>query len=215
MMRFILMLILTCGVAVAQNTNSPTTPAERQRTTNTNRAKPAPTDTEKPATPAPKKPASAGQQTSGSEGVLAAFNNLLDGIRHADVKEVMAVYWNNPQLNLFNYNGTVTKSWEQVRKNRESSYPEIKDVKLEVRDVSITMLGTTGAIVTCQWTQSQTYKGTPETVSGRMTLAFKRIGTAWKAIHLHSSPDNPNPAVIPPSEQRPSPSPSPSPTPYR
>ena len=58
--------------------------------------------------------------------MLAAFNSLLDGIRHADVKEVMEVYWNNPRLNLFNYNGTVTKSWEQVRKNRESSYPEIK-----------------------------------------------------------------------------------------
>ena len=73
--------------------------------------------------------------------MLAAFNSLLDGIRHADVDEVMGVYWNNPRLNLFNYNGTVTKGWEQVRKNRESSYPEIKDVKLDVRDVSVTMLG--------------------------------------------------------------------------
>jgi ketosteroid isomerase-like protein len=213
MMRFILMLILTCGVAVAQNTNSPTqTTPERQRTTNANRAKPTPTDTEKAATSAPKKPATTGPQAPGSEGVLAAFNALLDGIRHANVNEVMAVYWNNPQLNMFNYNGTVTKSWEQVRKNRESSYPEIKDVKLDVRDVSVAMLGTIGAVVTCQWTQSQTYKGAPETVSGRMTLVFKRANNAWKAIHLHSSPDNPNPAVIPPSEQqRPSPSPSPTP----
>jgi ketosteroid isomerase-like protein len=95
-----------------------------------------------------------------------------------------------------------------VRKNRQSSYPEIKDVKLEVRDVSVTMLGQTGAVVTCQWTQSQNYKGTPETAAGRMTLVFKRVGTAWKAIHLHSSPDAPNPAVIPASEK-----PVPSPTP--
>ncbi len=90
----------------------------------------------------------------------------------------------------------MTKGWQQVRKNRESSYPEIKDVKLDVRDVSVTMLGRDGATVTCLWTQSQNYKGTPESVSGRMTLVFKRVGTAWKAIHLHSSPDNPNPAVI-------------------
>jgi ketosteroid isomerase-like protein len=83
-------------------------------------------------------------------------------------------------------------------------------VKLDVRDVSVTMLGTTGAMVTCQWTQSQDYKGTPETASGRMTLVFKRVGTAWKAIHLHSSPDTPNPAVIPPSE-KPAASPTPSP----
>ena len=206
----LLALLFSCGVAVAQNTNSPTT-TERQRTTNTNSAKPAPTDTKRPDKE-PKKTAPPAPQATGSEGVLAAFNALLAGIRHANVKEVMDVYWNNSQLSLFNYNGTVTKSWEQVRKNRESSYPEIKDVKLDVRDVSVTMLGPGGAVVTCQWTQSQTYKGTPETASGRMTLVFKRIGTSWKAIHLHSSTDNPNPASIPPSEQqRPSPSPSPTP----
>ena len=199
----VFIIALAGGAVVAQNTNSSTTTTERPRTTtNTNQSRPPATkQTKPPATTPP-----------GAEGVLAAFNALLDGIRHANVDEVMGVYWNSPQLNLFNYNGTVTKGWQQVRKNRESSYPEIKDVKLEVRDVSVTMLGRDGATVTCLWTQSQNYKGTPESVSGRMTLVFKRVGTAWKAIHLHSSPDNPNPAVVPPSE-RPSPSPSPSPSP--
>lgn len=207
---------LTCGVVCAQNSNSSTTTTERPRT-NTNRTKPVVTETQAPAKTTapketPKKPATTAQDTAGSDGVLAAFNKLLDGIRHANVNEVTSVYWNNPRLNLFNYNGSVTKGWEQVRKNRESSYPEIKNVKLDVRDVSVTMLGPSGAVVTCQWTQSQEYKGAPETASGRMTLVFKRIGTAWKAIHLHSSPDSPNPASIPPSEQqRPSPSPSPTP----
>lgn len=199
MLKVFALILLTCGVVLAQNSNS-STPPERQRKTNTNRAEaPAPTST--PA-PAPKKaaPASTAQEP-GADGVLAAFNTLLDGIRHASVKEVMSTYWNSPHLSLFNYNGSVTKGWDQVKKNRESSYPEIKDVKLDVRDVSVTMLGTTGAMVTCQWKQSQTYKGAPETVSGRMTLVFKRIGNAWKAIHLHSSTDTPNPAVIPPSEQ--------------
>ena len=204
---------LVCGVVVAQNTNSSTT-TQRERTTNTNRAKAPATETHKAAA-APKKAAASAEEAPGAEAVRAAFNSLLDGIKHANVNEVMSSYWNSSRLNLFNYNGSVTKGWDQVRKNRESSYPEIKDVKLDVRDVSVTMLGRDGAVVTCQWTQSQNYKGTPETASGRMTLVFKRFGTAWKAIHLHSSPDTPNPAVIPPSEQRPtaSPSPSPSPTP--
>jgi ketosteroid isomerase-like protein len=163
-------------------------------------------------------PATQTEQTAptGPEAVRAAFNKLLDGIRKANVKVVADVYWNSPQLNLFNYNGTVTKGWEQMRKNRESSYPEIKDVKLDVRDVNITMLGQTAALVTCVWTQSQNYKGAPETASGRMTLVFRKVGPAWKAIHLHSSPDQPNPAAIPPSEQQQptaSPSPTPSPTP--
>jgi ketosteroid isomerase-like protein len=201
MIKPMLLILLLCGVVAAQ-------------TTNTNRTKPSQQKEQTPtSTAAPKKTPASAQQAPGAEGVLAAFNELLDGIRHANVNEVMGVYWNSAQLSLFNYNGTVTKGWQQVKKNRESSYPEIKDVKLEVRDVSVTMLGRDGAIVTCLWNQSQNYKGTPETVSGRMTLVFKRVGTAWKAIHLHSSSDNPNPAVIPPSEGRPSPSPSPSPSP--
>ncbi len=144
---------------------------------------------------------------------MAAFNSLLEGIRHADVNAVTNVYWNSPRLVLFNNNGTVTKGWEQVRKNRESSYPELKDVKLETRDVSVTMLGRDGAVVSCLWTQTQTFKGTPETASGRMTLVFKRVGNTWKAIHLHTSPDAPNPATILPSEQVPAAKPSPTPTP--
>lgn len=198
MLKAIALLLLTCGVVVAQNSNSSTT-TERPRQTNTNKS---PNTNKSQTPPAPKKAApTSTAQEPGSDGVLAAFNTLLDGIRHASVNEVMSAYWNNPRLNLFNYNGSVTKGWEQVKKNRESSYPEIKDVKLEVRDVSVTMLGQTGAVVTCLWNQTQTYKGAPETVSGRMTLVFKRVGNAWKAIHLHSSTDKPNPAVIPPSEQ--------------
>lgn len=165
--------------------------------------------------PTPTTTAAAPVQTD-SDAVLATFNKLIDGIRKADVKAVAAAYWNSPRLNLYNYNGTVTKGWEQMRKNRESSYPEIKDVDLKVRDVNVTMLGRDGALVTCLWTQSQNYKGTPETASGRMTLVFRKVGAAWKAIHLHSSPDQPNPAAIPPSERptvSPAPTASPSPTP--
>jgi ketosteroid isomerase-like protein len=140
---------------------------------------------------------------------VAAFNKLIEGIEHADVAAVMDVYWNSPRLTLFNYNGSVTKTWDQVKKNRESSYPDLKDVKLDVQDLSVSMLGRDGALVTCVWTQSQMYKGTAESVSGRMTLVFKRVAGAWKAIHLHTSTDTPNPVSIPASEQTPKPSPTP------
>jgi ketosteroid isomerase-like protein len=169
-----------------------------------------------PATPAQTKPAAPAVPQSDPQAVLAAFDKLIAGIQHANVNEVMSVYWNNPQLGLFNYNGTATKGWDQVRKNRESSYPQIKDVKLEVRDKAIYMMGRDGALVTCQWTQSQNYKGTPETATGRMTLVFKRFAQGWKAIHLHSSPDSPDPSRIPASEQQqpaPAPSPAASPSP--
>jgi ketosteroid isomerase-like protein len=141
--------------------------------------------------------------------VAAAFNALINGIRKSNVKAITNTYWNSPRLVLFNNNGTVTKGWEQMRQNRESSAKDVKDVKLEVRDVAITMLGRDGALVNALWTQSQTYKGTPESATGRMTLVFRRVGTAWKAIHLHTSPDRPDPSRVMPSEQTATPTPNP------
>jgi len=207
----VFVIALAAVHAVAQHTN--TTPTVRPRTTattNTNRSSADSqknTDVQRPATTQPEarritpKPKVVGTETSTSQTVTGAFNALLNGIRHADIKAVSSVYWNSPRLILFNNNGSVTKGWEQMRKNRESSYREMKDVKLEVRDLSISMLGRDGAVVSCLWTQSQTYQGTPETATGRMTLVFKRVGQDWKAIHLHTSPDRPEPARVLPSEQ--------------
>lgn len=214
-----------CPIAMAQNSNSSPTvrprtaaPASTSKPASSQKSAANPqksTDVQQPATT----PATAQRtqtkpkvaETPGSQGVVAAFNELINGIRHADAKAVTAVYLNSPRLILFNNNGTVTRGWEQLRKNRESAYRDAKDVKLDVRDLSITMLGRDGAVVSCLWTQSQTYKGAPETATGRMTLVFKRVGKDWKALHLHTSPDRPDPSRVLPSEQVPAATPSPTP----
>ena len=194
-------------VALAQNSNSSASKS-RPRTTNTNAAQtPKPDAGKTPTNQASGKRTVT--QAPGSEAVLAAFNKILEGIRQANVRQVTGAYWNSAQLILFNNNGSVTKGWEQMRENRESSYPEAKDVKLDVHDVHVLMLGRDGAVVTCLWNQSQTFKGTPESASGRMTLVFKRVGAEWKAVHLHTSPDAPNASRVLPSERTPSPTPKP------
>lgn len=207
-------LILPMAVlCAAQNTNTNSNAPIKSTRTRTVAPKPSPTpktgttDTEAaPATgPQTQKPKSAatpaGGQTAPSTAVVAAFDKIIDGVRRANVDLATNGYWKSPALVLFNYNGSVTKGWDQMRKNREASYPEIKDGRLDVRDKHVTMLGRDGAVVTCLWTQSQTFNGQPDTASGRMTLVFKRIGTEWKAVHLHTSPDRPDPARIPASEQ--------------
>jgi ketosteroid isomerase-like protein len=204
----IVAMALACTTLTpAQNTNSSTT---RTRTVEpkpspTPRPKPAAKSTDSEASPAAQKPKrnQSGGQVAPSTSVLAAFNNLLDGIRHADVKAATGAYQNTPRLVLFNYNGSLTRGWDQLKQNREASYPDMKDVKLDVRGLSVTMLGRDAALITCQWTQSMTFRGTPETDSGRMTIVFRKVGKDWKAIHLHTSPDRPDPARIPQSEQTP------------
>jgi ketosteroid isomerase-like protein len=208
--RFIVVVsvvLASTALAPAQNTNSSTTQSSRTRTV---APKPSPTpktvtkSTDTEAAPAQKpKTTEPSGQVSPSSAVLAAFNNLLDGIRHSDVKAVTGAYQNSPRLVLFNNNGTVTRGWEQLKENREASYPDVKDVKLDVKDLRVTVLGRDAALITCQWTQSQVYKGVPETASGRMTIVFRKIGRDWKAIHLHTSPDKPDATRVMPSEQTP------------
>lgn len=200
-------VLLACVIlAFAQNANTNSS-TSRGRT-----VAPKPTPTPKTvsksptATPSPS-PATGGGRTTPSVGpsaaVLAAFDKIIDGIKRSNVDLYMSGYWNSPQLILFNYNGSVTKGWDQLKKNRESSFPQSKEVKLDVRDRHVTMLGRDGAVVTCVWTQSQTFNDKPDTASGRMTLVFKRVGMEWKAVHLHTSPDRPDPARVPQSEQSP------------
>jgi ketosteroid isomerase-like protein len=200
----IVLVALACAALVSAQSTESTTPSSRTRVV---APKPSPTpktvtkskDTE--ASTASQKRTPAAGQVAPSSAVVAAFNNLLDGIRHADVKAATGAYQNTPRLVLFNYNGTVTRGWDQLKQNREASYPEMKDVKLDVKDLRVTMLGRDAALITCQWTQSMTFRGTPETDSGRMTIVFRKVGKDWKAIHLHTSPDRPDPSRIPPSEQ--------------
>ena len=212
LMTVLLILPITVSAAAQDaSSSSPSTPSTRTRTV-APQASPTPAKTTtKPASRASpaatqtgveKPKASASPATpSPSQPVLDAFNSLLDGIRHADVKAVTNAYQNSKGLILFNNNGTVTRGWEQLKLNREASYPKVKDVKLEVKDLAVTMLARDSALITCQWTQSQTYDGAPESATGRMTIVFKRIAGQWKAIHLHTSPDKPDPSRVMPSEQ--------------
>jgi ketosteroid isomerase-like protein len=144
--------------------------------------------------------------TADTKAVRAAFDKIIDGIRKSDAEMVTGVYQNSANTIYFNNNGTVTRGWEQDKQNRESRYPDVTDVKLDVRDVRVEMLGTAGAFVSCLWTQTQEYKGTPESAAGRMTVVFKKVGTAWKAVHLHTSPDKPDTTrPVFPSERTPIP----------
>jgi len=195
-----IIIVAACAI-VAQDTTSP---SSRTRTVT---AKPTPTPktvTKSPAATASPSPAQTSRRatpTAPSTGVLAAFDKIIDGIKRSNVDLYMSGYWNSSTLVLFNYNGSVTKGWDQLKKNRESSFPQSKDVKLDIRDRHVTMLGRDGAVVTCVWTQSQTFNDQPDSASGRMTLVFKRVGNEWKAVHLHTSPDKPDASRIPPSEQ--------------
>jgi ketosteroid isomerase-like protein len=198
-------VLVSAMLALAQNSNSSTT------TTRTRTVEPKPSPTPKPTAKASgtgaasQRPRASSTPVAPSTGVLAAFDKIIEGIRRSNVDIYTSGYWNSANLVLFNYNGTVTKGWDQLRKNRESSFPETKDVKLDIRDKHVQMLGRDGAVVTCLWTQSQTFKGQPDTASGRMTLVFKRVGAEWKAVHLHTSPDKPDVSRVPASEQSPPP----------
>src|SRR5918998_3389873 len=183
---FVLALAAT---AHAQNTNTATTPA-------------APAQGQPGAAPArTRRAAQTPAEAAQARAVRGAFDSLVDGIRRADAEAVAKLYWNSAQLTVFNNNGTVTRSFEQARSNRESLYAKVSDVKLDVRDVRVKTLGPSGALVTCLWEQSQTAEGQPEHATGRLTIVYQKVGAEWKIVHTHTSPDRPDPSRLLPSER--------------
>lgn len=197
------LFVVLSTLALAQNSNTSTggTSAGRPQTP----ARTTPTPATPAQTPAPARTTRRGTASSTdsaeARAVRDAFDSLVDGIRKADAAAVMALYWNSPQLSLFNNNGTVTRTWEQARSNRESLYSKVSDVKLDVRDVRVKTLGTTAAVVTCLWEQTQTADGQPEHATGRLTVVYQKVGADWKIVHTHTSPDHPSPANLLPSER--------------
>ncbi len=125
-----------------------------------------------------------------AKGVRDAFDRLSEGIRQVDAEKLMSVYENNERTLFFNNNGSVTMGWAQMKSNRESSFAKVKNVTLETTGVRVEMLSPTSAYVSFKWKQTQEYDGKLESASGRTTLVFKKIGKGWKAVHLHTSPDN-------------------------
>jgi len=148
------------------------------------------------------------QQTAKADpakGVHDAFDRLVEGIKQIDAGKVMSLYAKSNDLLVFNNNGTATKGWDNVNDNTEQVYAKLKNVSLEITGLTIRMVGTTGAFVTCKWKQSQEQSGKLETSSGRMTLVYQLIGKEWKIVHRHTSPDNPDASrPVFPSERLPS-----------
>ena len=138
------------------------------------------------------KPAAA-SKADPSKGVRDAFDRLVDGIKQVDAAKLMSVYDKSDRTLFFNNNGSVTLGWDQMKENRESSFAKTKNVSLETTGVRVEMLSPTSAYVSFKWKQQQEYDGKLESASGRTTLVFKKIGKDWKAVHLHTSPDNPGP----------------------
>jgi len=134
------------------------------------------------------------QKVDPTKDVRAVFDRLVEGIKQADAAKVMSVYNKSEDILFFNNNGSVTRGWETMKTNREASYKNATNVTLEPTGVKIEMLGKDAAYLTCKWKQQQEYNGKLETASGRMTLVFKLIGKEWKIVHLHTSPDNPDPS---------------------
>ncbi len=140
-----------------------------------------------------------------AKGVRDTFNRLIEGIKQSDAEKVMSVYEQSDKILFFNNNGSATGGWEEMKKQREASYSNTKDVSLEITGLRVEMLGANSAYVTCKWKQSQLYDGKLENASGRMTVVFKLVGKDWKAVHLHTSPDAPSAArpVFPSEREKP------------
>jgi ketosteroid isomerase-like protein len=124
--------------------------------------------------------------------VRDAVERIAEAIRQANAETLMEAYDNSDRTLFFNNNGSATIGWSQMLENRKSSFAKTKNVTLDMTGLRVEMLGSASAYASFKWKQRQEYDGKLEDGSGRTTLVFKKIGTEWKVVHAHISPDSPS-----------------------
>jgi len=112
------------------------------------------------------------------EAQVAAWNR-------GDLESFMAGYWRSPDL-MFCSGATVTKGWdatlERYRKRYQAEGREMGELRFDALEVQL--LGKDAAFARGEYRLRMKDGQQPH---GRFTLVLRRIGSAWRIVHDHTS----------------------------
>ncbi|MGI9427910.1 MAG: YybH family protein [Bythopirellula sp.] len=131
-------------------------------------------------------------------GANAAADSMVASIREVlqtqqqmwnagDIERFMDHYWKSDKLT-FSSGGKVTRSWQSTLDNYRKRYATRSLMgKLSFRNLEVTPLGETAALVLGEW-QLQRDSGK---LGGNFTLVFRFLNGRWVIVHDHTSSNSP------------------------
>ncbi len=134
-------------------------------------------------------PTTAGEQKTPPENavVRGAVEAVLrvqeEAWNRGDLDAFAEHYWKSDDLT-FSSGGKTTRGWEETLRRYKERYPTPEKMgRVSFRELEITPLGDSAALVLGQWS----LKRENEPLKGNFSLVFRKLDGRWVIIHDHTS----------------------------
>ncbi len=120
-----------------------------------------------------------------AESVRAVLEKQVSAWNAGDLERFLETYWKSDDLTFFS-GGTITRGWQATRERYRKRYLSDGDEMgyLAFSEMSIQMLGDTGALAKGRWLLQRSGK---KDLSGLFSLTIRRLPEGWRIIHDHTS----------------------------
>lgn len=114
------------------------------------------------------------------ESILSAQE---DAWNRGDLDAFMEHYWKSDALT-FSSGGKTTRGWTETLARYQERYPTPEKMgRLQLRELEITPLGDSAALVLGQWNVQRE----SEPLSGNFSLVVRKLDNHWRIVHDHTS----------------------------
>ena len=121
-------------------------------------------------------------QSGDVESIKKVLNDQKDCWNRQDIEGFMSGYWRSDEMT-FSGGGKIARGWQATLDRYKKNYPKEKMGQLDFRNIEITLLSDSTAMVLGDFHLTM-----PDKVSeGNFTLVMKKMSDGWKVIHDHSS----------------------------
>jgi ketosteroid isomerase-like protein len=115
--------------------------------------------------------------------IKALLQSQADAWNEGDVVRFMEAYWRSDELT-FSAGGNMTRGWNATLERYRDRYPTREKMgRLNLRDLEVTLLSDTSAMVLGRWNLER--EAAP--VAGNFTLVLRRFDEGWRIVHDHTS----------------------------
>jgi uncharacterized protein (TIGR02246 family) len=115
-----------------------------------------------------------------------------EGMSQKDIERVMSCFWNSPDLIFVNFDGTVFRGFDNVRKAFEQLFTQSESLSLVIDEVSHIRQGESVFAVGTATYEMKTKEGISQRMTERWTDVRRKVDGRWVYVLDHAHALAPN-----------------------
>jgi uncharacterized protein (TIGR02246 family) len=109
-----------------------------------------------------------------------------EGMSQMDIEQVMSCFWNSPDMIFVNFDGTVFRGFDKVRKSVEQLFAQSESLSLAIDEVSHIRQGESVFAVGTATYEMKTKEGISQRITERWTDVRRKVDGLWVYVMDHA-----------------------------